>query len=101
MFADLASWLMALIGPLAARVMLSLGLGVVTLTGLDTAISSALSQAKAAFGGMPSDVLMIVAKFGFFDFMSITSGGVISGLVWMELKKIAVVGAGQGTGSAS
>lgn len=90
---DLAQWLMGLIGPLATRVLASLGMGVLTFTGLDAALTSALDAAKSAIGGLPLDVALIVARFGFFDFMAITSGGLLSGLVWMQLKRLAVISA--------
>lgn len=86
----LTSWLISLVTPIAGRVMAALGLGTVTYTGLNAAVDAALTQAQTAFTGMPADVALIVAKFGFFDYMSITSGGVVSGLVWMWAKRVVV-----------
>lgn len=88
---DLAAWLMGLCGPLVTRVLASLGMGVLSFLGLSEGVNAALNAAKSAMTGLPMDVALIVARFGFFDFMAITSGGILSGLVWMQLKRIAVV----------
>lgn len=87
---SLTSWLMALIGPLARRVMAALGVGVVTYTGLSEALDAAITTAQTALGGLPAEVALLVARFGFFEYMAITSGGIVSGLLWMQLKRMAV-----------
>lgn len=86
----LSEWLFSIAWPLAKKVLVSLGLGYLTYTGLDTAVTSALDTAKAAVGSMPGDVALLVARFGFFDYMSITSGGIVSGLAWMYVKRLAL-----------
>lgn len=91
---DLGTWLGSIVGPLVKRALAALGFGYVTFTGVDSAVHGALDAAKAAFGGMPGDVGLVVARFGFFDFMSITSGGIVSGLVWMYVKRLTVTATG-------
>ena len=39
---------------------------------------------------MGGEVLQIIAMAGFFDAMAITSGGLVSGLAWLVLKKFAL-----------
>jgi len=92
---NIAGWLASITWPLVSRVMLAIGFGTVTYTGADSALSSALGAAKNAFTGMSSDILQILAIAGFFDAMSIMSGGIVSGLSWLILKKFAL----QSTGS--
>ncbi|MGA0610858.1 DUF2523 domain-containing protein [Caldimonas sp. KR1-144] len=87
---SLATWLASITWPLVSRVLVALGIGYLSYTGAGEALGAALQHAKSAFGGLPGDIAMIVAKFGFFDFMAITSGGFVSGLAWMQLKKLAV-----------
>lgn len=86
----IAQWLGQITWPLVSRALAALGFGYVTYEGASTALNAALASAKGAFGGMAGDVFLMVAKFGFFDFMSITSGGILSGLAWMQLKKLAI-----------
>lgn len=85
-----ALWLFSMIKPVAMRVMLTLGMGIVSYTGVDTAVFAALDAAKGALQGLPLEVAQIMARFGFFDYMAITSGGVVSGLSWSILQKWAL-----------
>jgi len=91
---SLYDWLMSVVAPVAKRVMASLGLGVVSFTGVSTTLDAALNAAKSAWGGVLSEVASLIAMSGFFDFMAITSGGLISGVAWMVLKRWAIT---QGT----
>lgn len=91
---DLASWLGSIVWPLVSRALKSLGLGFLVFEGADAAVQGALAAAKNSFGAMPGDVASLVARFGFFDFMAITAGGIVSGLAWMYMKRIAVVNTG-------
>lgn len=92
----IAGWLANITWPLVSRLLAALGFGYVTYEGATTAVNGALSAAKASMGGMTSDVLQLITMAGFFDFMSITSGGLISGLAWITLKKIALHTTGSG-----
>ena len=87
---SIADWLAAISWPIFSRVLAALGVGTVTYTGAETALQSALSSAKAAFAGIGAEVLQIIAMAGFFDAMAISSGGLMSGLAWLVLKKFAL-----------
>lgn len=86
----IADWLAGISWPLVSRVLSSLGVGTVTYVGADTALTSALSAAKNAFGGMSGDVIQLIAMAGFFEAMAIMSGGIVSGLAWMVMKRFAL-----------
>lgn len=92
-----ATWLGAITWPLVSRVLVALGFGYVTYEGAASAIGNALSAVKGALGGLGGDVAQLLALAGFFDFMSITSGGIVSGLAWMAMKRFAL----QTTGPSS
>jgi hypothetical protein len=89
---SITDWLWNLIVPLAKRVAVALGFGYVSFEGVSTALESAFSSIQSAFGGLLAEVAALLAMAGFFDAMSIMSGGILSGLAWMMLKKWAVVG---------
>lgn len=90
MLDSIADWLARITWPLVSRVMASLGVGTVTYTGADSALSSALNAAKAAITGLGADVLALLAMAGMFDALAITAGGIVSSLTWMVLKRFAL-----------
>lgn len=86
----LTKWLYDLSWPIVSRVMAALGVGTVTYTGAQAALSSFLDAGKGALGALSGEVMQILALSGFFDAMAISSGGLVSGLVWMTLKRFAL-----------
>ena len=98
---DLSSWLSSIAWPLVSRVMVAMGVGTVTYTGASAALSSALSAAKGSFSGLSASVLQLITMGGFFDYMAITSGGLVSGLAWMTLKHFALMTGSGSSGSGS
>lgn len=83
----LGTWLALIIGPLAKRVLLSIGVGTVTYAGLTVALNQALSAAKGALGGMSGDLVQIMALAGMFDSMAIIAGGMVAALSFMIVKR--------------
>lgn len=98
---DFAGFLGRLAWPLVSRVLAAMGFGYVTYEGASSAVDSALSAAKGALAGLGADVLQIMALSGFFEAMAITSGGIVSGLAWMAMKKMALQTTGASSASAS
>lgn len=73
--------MMMLAGPLARQVMISLGLAVVTYTGVDLAVNGLLDAAKAAWtGSLSADVVSYLALSGVNTGLSLLAGA-ISGRV--------------------
>jgi hypothetical protein len=87
---DIAAWISRITWPLVTRVLASIGLGTVTYTGADTALGFALDHIRTAFLGFSGDILQLLAMAGFFDAMSIMSGGIVSGLAWLTMKHFAL-----------
>ena len=98
---SIADWLASITWPLVSRALGALGMGTVTYVGVNGAISGAFQAAKDAFSGLAADVFSLLAMAGFFDFMAITSGGVISGISWLVLKRFALNTSGSGGGGAA
>ncbi|MDD2609641.1 MAG: DUF2523 domain-containing protein [Giesbergeria sp.] len=87
---SIAEWLAKISWPLVSRLFASIGIGTVTYVGAESAIDGALSSSKLALSGLTSETLQLLAMAGFFDAMSILSGGVISGLSWIMMKRFAL-----------
>jgi Protein of unknown function (DUF2523) len=86
----IAKWLADISWPIVSRVLTAMGVGTVTYTGLNTAVDGVIASAQSALTGMLPVVVQIAARAGFFDYLSITSGGLVSGLTWMVLKNFAL-----------
>jgi hypothetical protein len=91
---NLAALLAALAWPMVSRVLLAMGLGVVTYTGASLALTTASNAAKAAWSGMTADVLQLLALAGIFQSMSIIVGGIAGGLAFLTFKKIGFTASG-------
>jgi hypothetical protein len=89
-----ATWIWGVCEPIAKRVAVALGFGYLSFEGASTALESAFGSIQASFGGLLAEVAALLAMSGFFDAMAIMSGGILSGLAWMAMKRWAVVGAG-------
>lgn len=87
----LAGFLMALIGPLARQALISLGIGLITFVGVDTAVTGALSAAKGYMGQVPADIAAILARAGMFTAMSVIAGGITARLSMLVLKRMGRV----------
>jgi len=90
-FGGWGSFLAGIAGPVAKRALTALGIGVVSMVGVDAAIQSAVNSAKAAFGSMTGVVADIVAISGFFSAASILAGGLVAAGSLMVMKKLAVI----------
>ena len=87
-----STFIMALVSPIARRVMASLGLGVITYTGVDLAVSSVLAQAKTAWaGGLVGDAAQLVAMSGANTALGIIAGGIVGRVTMIALKRINVL----------
>ena len=63
-------------GTLVGRVLLSLGIGYVTYTGLDSSLDWIKSQIASAFGGVPSQAMSVMSACGAGTAVSIVLGAI-------------------------
>ena len=81
-----------MVGPIARRVLIALGVGVVTYAGVDLAVGSLLSQAKAAWGsGLTGSVAQLVAMAGINTALGIICGGIVGRVTMLTLKRMQVL----------
>ena len=86
-----SSAMMALAGPMAKKVLASLGIGLITYVGVDAAVTAALNAAKSNFGGLTADIVQIAALFGVFTALSIVAGGLIAGVTMIALERFGKI----------
>lgn len=82
-----SSLLLLIAGPIARQVFVSLGIGLVTFVGLDTAISVALSASKLHLGQIPASIAAILTMGGVFKGLSIIAGGITARISMVSLKR--------------
>ena len=69
-----AAWLVSVAGPFIIQGLIALGVGVITVTGIDLALNQAMSWCTTAVGGMPSDIVNVLALAGFWQGFSYIGG---------------------------
>lgn len=87
---NLATWLAALAGPLAWRVLGAIGLGVLVFQGVDASINAGLQTARnlwGQFGGAAAD---LVALSGINTALGIIAGGITARVSLMIMKRFVV-----------
>lgn len=72
------SFLAALAGPIAKRVLVALGFGIISYSAVSAALSAALSAAKAAWSGLTGDTLALIQMAGVNTAASILAGALIA-----------------------
>ena len=72
----LAQWLLAMAGPLVMRVLLSLGLSVVTFVGVKEAANGLVSNVQSLYGGLPADVAALAGLAGVGEGLGIVLGAI-------------------------
>lgn len=78
-------------GPIAKRVLLGLGIGTLTMVGLQAAVTAALDATRSSLGGMTGVVADLVAMSGFFSAAAIIAGGLTTAVTMVALKRLAIL----------
>jgi hypothetical protein len=69
-----ATMLLSLAQPFIVQALIALGVGVLTVTGIDLAVNQAMSWLTTAVGGLPSDLANVLALGGIFQGLSYVAG---------------------------
>lgn len=79
--AALGGMLINLVGTLAGRVLVALGISVVTYTGISIALDAIKSQAISSFTALPPEMLSIITMMRVGQCISIVSSAIVARLV--------------------
>jgi len=85
------TWLVSLAGPAAAKILAALGVGIVSYAALSAALATALSSAKAAWGGLAGDALALIQMSGASTALSIVAGALLARLAFQAVKRFEVL----------
>ena len=89
--AGLGTFLVALAGPIAKKVMVSLGVGVVSYAAITAALTAVLSSAKSAWGGLGGDALALIEMAGVGVAASIFAGALMARVSMQVLKRFELI----------
>ncbi|WP_323119365.1 DUF2523 domain-containing protein [Burkholderia alba] len=70
-----ASLLVSLVGPIVTRVLVALGIGFLTVTGLDLVMTQVTQWMATAIGGLGADIANVLALGGIGDGIALVLGG--------------------------
>lgn len=90
-FGGWGSFFAGIAGPIAKKVLTAIGVGVVTVGGVQAMITSALNSAKSAMGGMSGVVLDLVAMSGFFAAVAVIAGGLTAAGTLIAFKRLSII----------
>lgn len=100
-FVAIFAFLSSIAGPLVARVLLSLGIGAVTISGMQLLINQAKQYVMSNFSGLPSDAVAIMglAKVDVcinIMFAAVVTRAVVAGMnkATGSISKVGAVGKG-------
>ncbi|KWN04624.1 cobalt ABC transporter permease [Burkholderia territorii] len=71
-----ATWLLSLVQPLIVQGLIALGVGVLTVGGIDLAVNQAMSWLTSSVGGLSADLANLLAMGGIFQGIGYIGGGI-------------------------
>jgi hypothetical protein len=86
-----AVWILGLVAPIAKKVMVALGVGILTVTGFDLAIGQLTTLINQSIGGTTADILGIATMMGIPEAIGIMLGGITSAASLMVVKRLGVL----------
>jgi hypothetical protein len=83
----LATFLLSITGSIAARVMVALGIGIVSYAALSTLADQAITAAQSNYGSISSTVLQLINLGGIGQSLGILSSALITKATMLAIKK--------------
>lgn len=83
----LGAFLEGAVGPLAVKVLTSLGIGIISYGSLVMVINSAISLAQSKYTGLPSVAFNLAALAGFGECMSLIASAVVFRVTFLVQRK--------------
>ncbi len=84
----LGAFLQAAAGPLAVRVLTSLGLGFISFSALNLVVEGAINYAQTQYSGLPSAVANLAGLAGLGECLGIISGAIVFRISLQAQRKV-------------
>lgn len=88
---NLAVWFLGLVGPLAKKVLLMLGIGTLTYAALTPLINSIISNAQSMFGQIGGTTAQLIGLAGIPQVFGIIAGALVARVSFISLNKLGKV----------
>jgi hypothetical protein len=83
---NLSVWLVAMVGPLVAKILTVLGFSLVTVTGAEIALNALKDMAVGYFQGVPAAGLQMAQLCGVGQAMGIIFGAMTAKVAWSQIE---------------
>lgn len=87
----LFGFLLAAVGPLAKRVLLALGVGIVSYAAVSTLANTLIQSVQTAWGGVSGSILQVASMAGIPESLSIMSGAILARVSLVAVSKLGRV----------
>lgn len=87
---NIAAWLLSIAGPIITRVLIQLGIGIVSYAAVSSAVGMLINSAKNNYLGLPSDMLAILAISGANDALGIIAAAITARLALQVTKRFQI-----------
>ncbi|MBV7415132.1 DUF2523 domain-containing protein [Aeromonas sp. sif2433] len=87
---NIAAWLLSISGPIITRVLIQLGIGIVSYAAVSAAVGALINSAKSSYLGLPSDILAILAMSGANDALGIIAAAITARLALQVTKRFQI-----------
>lgn len=87
----LQAMLLSLAAPLVKRVLIALGIGVITYTASTAVLGVVLQSLQNSMGSMPTTVMQLSSLYGLPDFIGIILGAYSTSLTLSTVKKFGIL----------
>lgn len=82
----LAAFLVAMVGPLVARILVSLGFSLVTVAGLTAAVAALKTQITSGIGALPAAAISLGGLLGIWECFGLVLGAASFVIAWHSTK---------------
>jgi hypothetical protein len=82
-----AAWLVAMMQPLISRILVVLGLSLVTYTGLDFVLNGLVTAVQTSWGALPATTLQLARLAGIAEGLSIIGSAIATKILLITLQQ--------------
>lgn len=87
----IAEWILALAGPFIRRILIALGVGVISFAGLTLLANQVRDQVLSNLSGLTGDAYQVIAMSGAFEAVGILLGGLAARAALMAMERFGRV----------